>query len=72
MIQKTYHIRTCLPGIMLPKKTKQNSSPLMFPVPPILAHQHTDYYVWIVLYIVDYINWSIYTILMLNTQYIVI
>ena len=43
MIQKTYHVRTCLLGIMLPKKTKQNSSPLMFPVPPILGHQHMDY-----------------------------
>ena len=44
MNQKTYHIRTCLLGIMLPKKDKQNSFPLMFLVPSILSHQHMDYY----------------------------
>ena len=38
------NVRTCLPGIMLPPpKKKQNSSPLMSPVPPVLDHQYMDY-----------------------------
>ena len=43
-VKKAYHVRTCLPGIMLPPlKKKQNSSPLMSPVPPVLDHQYMDY-----------------------------
>ena len=46
MIQKTYHVSTCLLGIMLPQKTNKT------PVPAILSHQHMDYDVTVI------IRWS--------------
>ena len=43
MIQKTYHVSTCLLGIMLPQKTNKT------PVPAILSHQHMDYDVTVII-----------------------